>query len=79
MLFGRYYYYKPDSSPMSRTLPTADFDHEDGGELVENATSLAPVEQSSPLGYNVGFIDATLVNTSAMVGRTFRIGAVNPP
>ncbi|CEL61091.1 High-affinity methionine permease OS=Saccharomyces cerevisiae (strain ATCC 204508 / S288c) GN=MUP1 PE=1 SV=1 [Rhizoctonia solani AG-1 IB] len=40
-------------------------------EIVEDRldeTSLAPVEQTSPLGYNVGFLNATLVNTSAMIG-----------
>ncbi|CAE6482681.1 unnamed protein product [Rhizoctonia solani] len=37
-------------------------------EVRQNETSLAPVEQTSPLGYNVGFLNATLVNTSAMIG-----------
>lgn len=33
----------------------------------EDLMSLAPVEESSPLGYNVGLLNATLLNTSAMV------------
>ncbi|CAE6410770.1 unnamed protein product [Rhizoctonia solani] len=37
-------------------------------EFRQDETSLAPVEQTSPLGYNVGFLNATLVNTSAMIG-----------
>ncbi|KAJ1304373.1 hypothetical protein OPQ81_005525 [Rhizoctonia solani] len=37
-------------------------------EARQDETSLAPVEQTSPLGYNVGFVNATLVNTSAMIG-----------
>ena len=40
-------------------------------EEVENAEdtimSFAPVEESSPLGYNVGLLNATMLNTSAMV------------
>ncbi|KAF8756933.1 Amino acid permease [Rhizoctonia solani] len=38
------------------------------GEEGQDETSLAPIEQTSPLGYNVGFLNATLVNTSAMIG-----------
>ncbi|CAE6431958.1 unnamed protein product [Rhizoctonia solani] len=41
---------------------------DDIGEDTRDETSLAPVEQTSPLGYNVGFLNATLVNTSAMIG-----------
>ncbi|KAG9126928.1 hypothetical protein FRC07_001392, partial [Ceratobasidium sp. 392] len=32
------------------------------------ATSFAPIEEYSPLGYNVGLFNATLLNTSAIIG-----------
>ncbi|CAE6411060.1 unnamed protein product [Rhizoctonia solani] len=41
---------------------------EENSEVGQDETSLAPIEQTSPLGYNVGFLNATLVNTSAMIG-----------
>lgn len=37
---------------------------EDSGQ---EATSLAPIEDSSPLGYNVNFFNATMLNVSVMV------------
>ncbi|KAB5593315.1 High-affinity methionine permease [Ceratobasidium theobromae] len=38
---------------------------EDSGQ---EATSLAPIEDSSPLGYNVNFFNATMLNVSVMIG-----------
>ncbi|CAE6431953.1 unnamed protein product [Rhizoctonia solani] len=40
-------------------------DEEDAGQVL---TALAPIEETSPLGYNVDFVNATLMNTSAMIG-----------
>ncbi|CAE6410735.1 unnamed protein product [Rhizoctonia solani] len=40
-------------------------DEEEAGQTL---TSLAPIEETSPLGYSVNFINATLTNTSAMIG-----------
>ncbi|CAE6411073.1 unnamed protein product [Rhizoctonia solani] len=44
--------------------------YEDGDEdeAGQASTALAPIEETSPLGYNVNFVNATLVNTSAIVG-----------
>ncbi|CAE6508828.1 unnamed protein product [Rhizoctonia solani] len=56
---------------MSSTLSHTDYHQDVAGETPEvrqDETSLIPVEQTSPLGYNVGFFSATLVNTSAMIG-----------
>ncbi|CAE6519961.1 unnamed protein product [Rhizoctonia solani] len=56
---------------MPATIPHTN-DHrylaDDNSEARQDETSLAPIEETSPLGYNVGFLDATLVNTSAMIG-----------
>ncbi|KDN44459.1 hypothetical protein RSAG8_05506, partial [Rhizoctonia solani AG-8 WAC10335] len=56
---------------MPATIPHTN-DHQyladDNSEARQDETSLAPIEETSPLGYNVGFLDATLVNTSAMIG-----------
>jgi hypothetical protein len=41
------------------------YDAEDDAGL--EATSFAPIEEYSPLGYNVSFFNATLLNTSAIV------------
>ncbi|CAE6453007.1 unnamed protein product [Rhizoctonia solani] len=41
----------------------------DGEEEAGQAlTALAPIEETSPLGYNFGFANATLMNISAMIG-----------
>ncbi|KAJ1304374.1 hypothetical protein OPQ81_005526 [Rhizoctonia solani] len=40
-------------------------DEEEAGQAL---TSLAPIEETSPLGYSVNFINATLLNTSAIIG-----------
>lgn len=37
-------------------------------EAGQTLTALAPIEEASPLGYNVDFVNATLMNTSAMIG-----------
>jgi hypothetical protein len=58
---------------MSRTPLLAPSDQGDAGTYaVEGdpgleATSFVPIEEYSPLGYNVSFFNATLLNTSAMV------------
>lgn len=41
--------------------------HEEGEGAEDSLLSFAPVEESSPLGYNVGLLNATMLNTSAMV------------
>ncbi|CAE6496194.1 unnamed protein product [Rhizoctonia solani] len=41
---------------------------EDEEEAGQALTALAPIEETSPLGYNVSFGNATLLNTSAMIG-----------
>ncbi|KAH7339412.1 amino acid/polyamine transporter I [Rhizoctonia solani] len=41
---------------------------EDEEEAGQALTSLAPIEETSPLGYSVNFVNATLTNTSAMIG-----------
>ncbi|CAE7077488.1 unnamed protein product [Rhizoctonia solani] len=54
---------------MQRPLEPNDSDFcEDVEEASQALTSLAPIEETSPLGYNVNFINATLLNTSAMIG-----------
>ncbi|CAE6446116.1 unnamed protein product [Rhizoctonia solani] len=42
--------------------------YEDEGEAGQALTALAPIEETSPLGYNVNFTNATLMNASAMIG-----------
>ncbi|CAE6410754.1 unnamed protein product [Rhizoctonia solani] len=42
--------------------------YEDEDETGQALTALAPIEETSPLGYNVSFVNATLMNTSAMIG-----------
>ncbi|CAE6471195.1 unnamed protein product, partial [Rhizoctonia solani] len=42
--------------------------YEDEDEAGKALTALAPIEETSPLGYNIDFVDATLINTSAMIG-----------
>ncbi|KDN44460.1 hypothetical protein RSAG8_05507, partial [Rhizoctonia solani AG-8 WAC10335] len=42
--------------------------YEDENEAGQALTALAPIEETSPLGYNINFVDATLMNTSAMIG-----------
>ncbi|CUA77048.1 High-affinity methionine permease [Saccharomyces cerevisiae S288c] [Rhizoctonia solani] len=37
-------------------------------EAGQDLTALAPIEETSPLGYSVNFANATLMNTSAMIG-----------
>jgi hypothetical protein len=37
---------------------------DDAGQAI---TALAPIEESSPLGYNVNFFNATSLNVSVMV------------
>ncbi|CUA77047.1 Cytochrome c oxidase subunit 1 [Rhizoctonia solani] len=54
---------------MQRLLESDDptsYEDEDGPR--QALTALAPIEETSPLGYNVNFINATLLNTSAMIG-----------
>ncbi|ELU39282.1 amino acid transporter [Rhizoctonia solani AG-1 IA] len=41
------------------------YESEDTGQEL---TALVPIEETSPLGYNVNFFNATLMNTSAMIG-----------
>jgi len=42
--------------------------YEEGEGAEDSLLSFAPVENSSPLGYNVGLLNATMLNTSAMIG-----------
>ncbi|CAE6508820.1 unnamed protein product [Rhizoctonia solani] len=42
--------------------------YDDEDEAGQAITALAPIEETSPLGYNVDFLNATLMNTSAMIG-----------
>ncbi|QRV75849.1 amino acid permease [Ceratobasidium sp. AG-Ba] len=55
---------------MSRTPLLAATNQEEVGEEDQGleATSFAPIEEYSPLGYNVGLFNATLLNTSAIIG-----------
>ncbi|CEL61089.1 High-affinity methionine permease OS=Saccharomyces cerevisiae (strain ATCC 204508 / S288c) GN=MUP1 PE=1 SV=1 [Rhizoctonia solani AG-1 IB] len=45
--------------------PALSHGEEEAGQAL---TALAPIEETSPLGYNVDFTNATLMNTSAMIG-----------
>ncbi|KAJ1304375.1 hypothetical protein OPQ81_005527 [Rhizoctonia solani] len=49
--------------------------HDDDDEAGKALTALAPIEETSPLGYNVNFMNALLVNTSAMIG----VGILSTP
>ncbi|KAG8735570.1 hypothetical protein FRC10_010392 [Ceratobasidium sp. 414] len=55
---------------MSRTPLLASTEHDETteGDPGLEVTSFAPIEDISPLGYNVGLLNATLLNTSAIVG-----------
>ncbi|KAG8683702.1 hypothetical protein FRC09_015907, partial [Ceratobasidium sp. 395] len=53
---------------MSRSPLLASAENEEvaEGDSGLEATSFAPIEDYSPLGYNVGLFNATLLNTSAI-------------
>ncbi|KAG9097730.1 hypothetical protein FS749_005663 [Ceratobasidium sp. UAMH 11750] len=55
---------------MSRTPLLASTEHDEitEGDPGLEVTSFAPIEDISPLGYNVGLFNATLLNTSAIIG-----------
>ncbi|KAG8733651.1 hypothetical protein FRC12_018811 [Ceratobasidium sp. 428] len=55
---------------MSRSPLLASAENEEvaEGDSGLEATSFAPIEDYSPLGYNVGLFNATLLNTSAIIG-----------
>ncbi|KAG9126926.1 hypothetical protein FRC07_001390 [Ceratobasidium sp. 392] len=57
-----------DRTPLLATSNSENASYATEDDAGLETTSSVPIEKFSPLGYNVGFANATLLNISAMIG-----------